>query len=158
MATALVLPSWFFTSLAAAIATQIATTAVAIAENALWLLVAGLAVFVAVAAAQLLRFRRINGAWLGGLASRVVLGTASAASIAYAAALAGGVWAAYGARWGLVAICSLAGGGAYALSGRRWMRSYRADPSAQARGESPAQLAVLAAVAVICVAGLLLGR
>ncbi len=158
LAEAIVLPSWFFTSIGAAITVQIATAAVAIGANTLWPLVAGVLVFAAVAAAQLWRFRRLSGTWLGGLASRVVLGTAGAASLAYAAALAAAVWAAGGGHWWAVAVCSVAGGAGYALSGRRWMRGYRADPAAQARGESPLQVAVLAAVAVVCLAALLLAH
>ncbi len=69
----------------------------------------GLAVFAAVAGVQLARFRRLNGVWLGGFASRVVLGTATAASVSYAVALAAAIWAAYGDRWGLVALWSAVG-------------------------------------------------
>ena len=106
-------------------------------------LAAGLAVFVAVAGVQLARFRRLNGVWLGGFASRVVLGTGTAASAAYAIALGASLWAAYDARWWLVALCSVGGGAAYAFSGRRWMRAYRARPAVHGRGESAAWLAVL---------------
>ena len=119
-----------------AIAVQIATAASGLGDQAPWLIAAGVAVFAAVAGVQLARFRRRNGVWLGGFASRVVLGTATAASVSYAIALAAAIWAAYGDRWWLVALWSAAGGAAYALSGRRWMRSYRRDPAARARGES----------------------
>ena len=40
------------------------------------------------------------------------------------------------------------GGAAYALSGGRWMRSYRGDPAAYARGESLARLALMTAAAI----------
>src|SRR5919199_706708 len=79
-------PSWFFVSMGVAIATQIATVAVGLGdERALdagevgtpWLVAAGVAVFAVVAGIQLARFRRLNGVWLGGFASRVVLGTAT---------------------------------------------------------------------------------
>src|SRR5919205_246913 len=113
-------PSWFFVSMGVAIVAQIAT----------------------VAGVQLARFRRLNGVWLGGLVSRVVLGTATAASVSYPVALGAAIWAAYGERWWLVALWSLVGGTAYALSGRRWMHTYRGDPAAHARGESLAWLAV----------------
>ena len=86
-------------------------------------MVAGLAVFAAVAGVQLARFRRVNGVWLGGFASRVVLGTGTAASVSYAAALAAAIWAAFGDHWWLVALWSAVGGAAYALSGRRWMQT-----------------------------------
>ena len=146
-------PSWFFTSLTAAIAAQIATTAAGLGVDAPWALAGGLAAFAAVAAAQLVRFRRLNGVWLGGFASRVVLGTGTAASASYVLALGLAIWAAYDAQWWLVALCSIAGGAAYALSGRRWMRTYRAEPAVHGRGESAAWLAL---VAVAAVAGLAL--
>src|SRR5688572_18835592 len=68
-------PSWFFTSMGVTIAAQITATAVAVGDGAPWLLPAGLALFAAVAGLQLARFRRHNGVWLGGFASRVVFGT-----------------------------------------------------------------------------------
>ena len=149
-------PSWFFTSMGAAIAMQIATTAVGLGYGAPLVLAAGLAVFVAVAGVQLARFRRLNGVWLGGFASRVVLGSGTAASAAYAIALGAAIWAAYDARWWLVTLSSVAGGAAYALSGRRWMRAYRARPAVHGRGESAAWLAVLTAAAVAGLALLLI--
>ena len=141
-------PRWFFAWLGAAIAVQIATTAAALGDDAPGLLAAGLAVFALVAGVQLLRFRRVNGVWLGGFASRVVLGTGTAASVSYAVALAAAIWAAYGERWWLVALWSAAGGTGYALSGSRWMRGYRGDPEAHARGESLAWLALMSAAAL----------
>ena len=150
-------PSWFFVSMGVAIAAQIATVAVGLGDkHALdagevdtpWLVAAGVAVFAAVAGVQLARFRRLNGVWLGGFASRVVLGGASAASVSYPIALGAAIWAAYGERWWLVALWSLVGGAAYALSGRRWMHTYRRDPAAHARGESLAWLTLVTAAAV----------
>lgn len=156
LADGLVLPSWFFSSIGCAVGVQIGTSAAGIGAGELWLLAAGVALFAVVAAAQLLRFRRRNGAWLGGLASRVVLGTATGASVSYAASFAAAIWGAFGAHWWLVAACSLIGGTAYALSGRHWMRSYRADPSGQSRGEAPLQLVALGLVALAGLATLLL--
>jgi hypothetical protein len=141
-------PSWFFAPMGVAIAVQIATTAAGLGADAPWLMAGGLALFAAVAGVQLARFRRANGVWLGGLASRVVLGTATGASVAYAAALAAAIWAASGDRWWLVALWSAAGGAAYALSGVRWMHRYRGDPAAHARGESLAWLALATAAAL----------
>jgi hypothetical protein len=43
---------------------------------------------------------------------------------------------------------AVAGGGAYALSGWRWMRGYRAHPARRGRGESIAWLALLAGVGI----------
>jgi hypothetical protein len=159
LADRIVTPSWFFASMGVAIAVQIATFAVGLHDanevahlrlraNGPWLIVVGLAVFAAVAGVQLWRFRRLNGVWVGGFASRVVLGNGVAASVSYIAALAGAIWAAYGDHWWLVGLWSVVGGGAYALSGRRWMRRYRADPAAHARGESFAWLILLAAAAI----------
>ena len=148
LAGRIVTPSWFFASMGVAIAIQIATTASGLGDDAPWRIAAGLAVFAFVAGIQLARFRRRNGVWLGGFASRVVLGTATGASLSYAAALAAAIWAAYGDRWWLVVLWSVLGGAAYALSGRRWMHAYRGDPAAHARGESVAWLALLTAAGI----------
>jgi hypothetical protein len=157
LAHAIATPSWCFTSLGAAVAVQIGLTAAGFADGALLPVLAGLAVFAVVAGVQLARFRRRNGVWLGGFASRVVLGTAMPASIAYGIALAAALWAASGEHWGLVALWSAAGGTAYALGGRRWLRAYRAEPAAHGRGESAAWLALVAVAAlggaVLLVAG-----
>jgi hypothetical protein len=133
------------------VAVQIGTTAVGLAGTAAssrWLLVAGIVVFLAVTAGQLVRFRGLNGVWLGGLLSRVVGGTATAASLSYAAALGGATWAAFARAWWLVPLCAVAGGVAYALSGSAWLRSYRAEPVGHARGESAAWLAVSGVLAL----------
>jgi hypothetical protein len=145
-------PRFFFASIGAAVAVQIASTAAGLAGlpgSSAWVLaVSGVVVFLAVSAFQLARFRRVNGVWLGGLVSRVVGGTAMAASLSYAAALAGATWAAFARVWWLVPLCAMAGGVAYALSGVRWMRKYRAEPATHARGESVLWLAVLVVLAV----------
>lgn len=161
LAGGLVLPSWFTTSIGAAIALQIGTAAVGLGDGspwAWWALAAGLAVFVVVGAVQLARFRRRNGVWLGGLASRVVLGTGTLASSAYAVALGAAIWAAFEAQWGLVAVASSAGGAAYALGGRRWLATYRTAPEAHGRGESAAWLAVVSLAALGGLVLLVLGR
>jgi hypothetical protein len=149
-------PSWFFTSMSAAIAAQIATTAVGLGEGAPWAVAAGLAVFAAVAGVQLARFRRLNGVWLGGFASRVVLGSGFPASAAYMLALGGAIWAGHDARWWLVALWAIAGGVAYALAGRRWVRGYRAQPALHWRGETAVSLAALTAAALAGLALLLI--
>jgi hypothetical protein len=152
----IVTPSWFFASMSIAIAVQIATTAVGLGDEAPWLIAGGLAAFAAVAGVQLVRFRRVNGVWLGGFASRVVLGTATVASVSYTVALAAAIWAAFGDRWWLVALWSAVGGAAYALSGGRWMQTYRGDPAVHARGESLAWLTLLMAVSISGLAVLVL--
>jgi hypothetical protein len=141
-------PPWLFASISIAIAAQIATTAAGLGEDAPWLMAAGLVVFAVVAAVQLARFRRHNGVWLGGFASRVVLGTATAASGSYAVAIAAAIWSASADRWWLVALWSTVGGAAYALSGRRWMHGYRGDPAGHARGESLAWLGLMMVAAI----------
>jgi hypothetical protein len=156
LASRIALPSFFYGSIGTAIATQIATTALGLANPAIWarwLLLAGVVAFVLVAGIQLARFRRMNGVWVGGFASRVVLGTAAAASTSYALASTAAIVAAFSGAWWLVAPCALAGGVAYALSGRRWVRIYRAEPATHSRGESAAWLAVLCLLAA---AGLVL--
>jgi hypothetical protein len=109
-------PSWFFMSIFVAISVQIATTAVGLGDGPVWVLVAGLAFFTVMAGAQLARFRRRNGVWLGGFASRVVLGTGAAASTSYVIALGAAAWAALEEQWWLVVLCALGGGAAYALT------------------------------------------
>lgn len=151
-------PSWFFASLGAVIALQIAATAVGLGDDNPWALVAGLMTFGAVAAVQLLRFRRLNGVWLGGLASRVVLGTGTAASTSYVVALGIAIWAAFESQWWLVTLCSLAGGAMYALGGRRWLRAYRVQPAAHGRGESAAWLALVTLAAIASLVLLVLNR
>lgn len=151
LADHVVAPRWFFAWIGAAVAFQIGTTAAGLAgERAAssWLLVAGIVVFLAVSVAQLARFRTRNGVWLGGLVSRVVGGTATAASLSYCAALAGATWAAFERAWWLVPLCAAAGGVAYALSGLGWMRRYRSEPAAHGHGESAAWLAVLVVLAL----------
>jgi hypothetical protein len=172
LAGTLALPSFFYLAIGAAVAVQIATAAFGgdllggqrlgvMAEDQGWalaILLGGVALFVLVATTQLLRFRQLNGVWLGGLASRVVLGTAPAASISYAFALGGSIWGAFNGLWWLVALCAVAGGAAYALSGQRWWRRYQGDPASHSRGESAGWLAILGLVAIAGLVLLVLGR
>src|SRR3954470_2145096 len=142
----LALPSWFHTSIGLAIVVQIATLAVGVADQSpagVALAVAGLVPFVLVAVVQLVRFRRLNGVWVGGLASRVVFGGDAAVSTAHFLSMGAAIWAAFEERWWLVGLCAIAGGVGYALGGVRWMRSYRGDPAAHSRGESVLLLVAL---------------
>ncbi len=155
------MPSWFFTSIGIAIAAQIGLTAVAmswsvsgsgITPSPRWTIAAfaaGIAILLAVAGVQLAAFRRLNGVWVDGLLSRVVLGTGALASGAYVVALGAAIWSAIEAQWWLVATCSIIGGAAYALAGRRWFDAYLAEPARHARAESVVMLglAVVAALA-----------
>ena len=161
LAGALALPSFFYGAIGTAVAIQLATTALSAADDRGWalgILLGGLALFALVATIQLVRFRRLNGVWLGGLASRVVLGTAAAASISYVLALGASAWAAYNRMWWLVALCAMAGGAAYALSGRRWWRRYQGDPASHSRGESAGWIAILGVLAAAGAVLLVLGR
>ena len=105
---------------------------------------------------QLARFRQLNGVRLGGLLSRVVLGTGTLASVSYAVAAVFAIVGAFDKRWWLVAISSIIGGALYALNGRRWLRAYRAEPALHARGESLTWLALLTVTALAGLALLLL--
>ncbi len=107
------------------------------------LAIAGLVPFALVAAVQLVRFRRLNGVWVGGLASRVVFGSDAAASTVHLLAMGAAIWAAFEERWWLVGLCAIAGGVGFALCGVRWMRSYRGDPATHSRGESVLLLVAL---------------
>src|SRR5450631_745584 len=161
LAGPLALPSFFYAAIGAAVAVQIATTAFTIADDrgcASAIRLGGVALFVLVAAIQLVRFRQLNGVRLGGLASRVVLGTATAASVSYAFAFGASAWAGFNRMWWLVTLCAVAGGAAYALSGRRWWRRYQGDPASHSRGESAGWIAILGAVAVAGLVLLVLGR
>jgi hypothetical protein len=151
-----VLPSWFHTSIGLAIVLQIVTTAVGVAEQnsaGIGLVAAGLVPFVLVAVVQLLRFRRLNGVWLGGMASRVVFGTDAAVSTAHLLAMGAAIWAAFYENWWLVGLCAIAGGLGYVVAGMRWLRTYRGDPAAHSRGES---LLLLVVLGVPLVAGVVL--
>lgn len=155
LAGRLVVPRSFLPAVGGAVAVQIGTFAAGVAGPAdrIWVAVAGLACFAAVGAWQLAAFRRANGVRLGGLLGSVVGGTAAAASVSYCAALVAALWAAFAGVWWLVPACALAGGLGYALSGRGWMRSYRAEPAAHGPGPS---VGWLAAASVLALAGLVL--
>lgn len=156
-----VVPSWFLTSVGVAVTVQVATAALWIAgaaSGAAWPALAGTLVLGLVAVVQLLRFRRLNGVWVGGIAHRVVGGTATPAAVAYPLSLGGAIWSAFDEVWWLVVVCAVAGGVAYALSGRAWLRRYRAEPARYSRGESAAWLATAGMLAVAGVLLLVLER
>ena len=150
------LPSWFHTSLAVAVAVQIATAAYGIAEQSgppMLVLVAGVLVFLAVAGVQVARFRRLNGVKVDGLVSRAVLGNSPRSSLVYGAGFGGAVWAGLeGPPW-VAGLAAAAGGAGYAVSSWLWWRAYVQDPARHARAESWATRAVYGAVAVaaLCV-------
>ena len=116
---------------------------------------AGLAVFLGVAALMLHRFRRTNGVRVDGLASQIVLAAGASASLVYLGAFAAGTWAAFESLWWLVAVAAAAGGIGCALGARHWWHAYRHDPATHARGASPRLLGALAVVACLGFAALL---
>lgn len=154
MAAGLRLPSRFHVWLGTAIAFQIATAAWAMSRGAddgaaLGVLAAGVVVFLVVAADQVRRFRKLNGATVDGLVSRVVLGTSFWSSAAYTAGLGLAVWAGLAdLAWLIWPTAAVAGVG-YALAGRHWWSRYQADPTAKARAESRLELAALVLLAVL---------
>ena len=152
MAAALRLPRGLFPALAAAVAVQLGCASLGIAQQTaagLAALLAGLAVFLLVAALALRQFRRINGVRVDGLGSQIVLGTGPTSTLAYLGALAAATWAAFESLWWLVAVAAVAGGAGYALGVRQWWHAYRHDPVANASGASPRLLAVLAVLACL---------
>lgn len=158
LTTSLRLPTGFLVVFAAAVAVQLGTAAYGIAAQTvagLAVVLAGLAVFLGVAALLLHRFSRVNGVRVDGLASQIVLAAGASASLVYLGALAAGIWAAFESQWWLVAAASVVGGVGCALGARHWWREYRHDPAANSRGVSPRQLAVLAVVACVGFAALL---
>jgi len=157
----LVLPRGFHVALGVAIAIQVLTAAIGIAEQSTpgaGLAVVGAIAFLAVGIDQLVRFRRLNGVWLAGLASRVVFGTGALASTGYALALAIAVWTAFEEVWWLTVLSAVAGGVAYAVGGIRWMRAYRGDPVRFGRGESALLLGLMAVPLVVGAVLLLVER
>jgi hypothetical protein len=157
------LPGWFHESIGAAVALQVGTAAYTVSRPsagaaAVAILVAGVAVFAAVAALQLQRFRRLNGVWVGGLATRAVLGTSTLSSLVYAGSLAAADWAALSGPWWLAALAAVAGGVGYAVSGRLWWAAYLRDPERHARAESRLYLIGVVVVALVGLVVLLVGR
>jgi hypothetical protein len=160
LARELQLPSHFHSSVGVAIAIQIGTSAAGIAAQDGWpvgLLGAGLVVFAAVAVVQLVRFRRLNGAWVWAVANQVVLGSGTAATLTYLLAFSGALLAAFGGLWWLVAVVAVAGGGGYVRCGQLWLSRYRKDPVSRPHGEGTVVFVLAALVAatglVLLVAG-----
>lgn len=161
LAADLRLPSWFHVSIGAAITIQIATSALGIAVREVWaaaLFLGGLGLFVVVAAVQLGRFRRLNGAWVWAIANKVVLGSGAAATVTYCLAFAGALLAAIGELWWVVPPAAVAGGVGYALAGQRWLDAYREDPTGRARGARISWIAVACVVAATGLVFLVAGR
>ncbi len=157
LTTGLRLPAGTLPSLGAAVALQVGTASYGIAAQTragLGVVLAGLAVFLAVAALVLHRFRRTNGVRVDGLASQVVLAAGATTSLVYLGALAAGIWAAFASQWWLVVLAAAVAGTGCALGLRRWWGTYRDDPAAHAGGASPRVLAALAVVALLGFAAL----
>src|SRR5664279_6116479 len=86
LAAGLRLPTGMYPALAAAVAVQVGTAAYGIANHAaagLVVALAGVAVFLGVAAFTLYQFRRINGGRVDGLASQIVLGAGAMPTSVY---------------------------------------------------------------------------
>lgn len=161
LATGLRLPAGFYPMFGTAVAVQLCVAAYGIAAQTvagLAVVLAGLGIFLGVAALLLHRFRRVNGVRVDGLASQVVLASGAGASLVYLAGLAVGVWAAFSSLWWLVTVAAVTAGVGCALGTRHWCHAYRHDPAAHARGASPRTLAVLAVVACLGFAALLVLR
>lgn len=155
------LPSHFHASIAVAITIQIATSALGIAVQEAWaaaLFLGGLALFLAVAAVQLVRFRRLNGAWVWAIANKVVLGSGAAATVTYCGAFAAALVAAVNEIWWVVPPAAVVGGVGYALAGRQWLDAYRSDPTGRARGARISWIAVACVVAATGLVFLVAGR
>jgi hypothetical protein len=158
LTTGLRLPTGLHPTLAAAIAIQLGTAAYGIATHTaagLAVALAGVAVFLSVAALTLYQFRRINGVRVDGLANQIILGTGATSTLVYVAAFGAATWAAFASHWWLVAAAAIAGGLGYAYGALRWWHAYRHDPAAHAGGASPRMLAALAIVACLGLVALL---
>lgn len=158
LTTGLRLPAGFTPVFATAVAVQLGTAAYGIAAQTvtgLAIVLAGLAVFLGVAALILWQFRRINGVTVDGFASQIVLVSGAGSSLVYLGALGAGIWAAFDSRWWLVAVAAAAGGVGCALGTLRWWRTYRHAPASHARGVTPRQLGALAVLACVGFATLL---
>lgn len=160
-AQSLVVPPWTHAWLGAAVAFQLVTAAAGLGRGDRWapvLMVGGVLVIAVVAFAQVARLRRLNGVRLDGYVNRVVFGTATRASLGYAVAMAVAYAAALRDWWWLVGLAAVAGGLAYAMSGRHWVASYRREPERLAGGEGAIWLAAVVAMAVGGLVLLVAGR
>jgi hypothetical protein len=158
LAGGLRLPTGLHPALAAAVAVQLGTAAYGIADHeaaGLAVALAGVSVFLAVAAVTLYEFRRVNGVRLDGLASQIVLGTGTTSTLAYLGGLGAAIWSAFESLWWLVAAAAAVGGIGYALGTLQWWRAYRDDPAAHEGGASPRTLAALALAACVGLVALL---
>ncbi len=160
LAAGLRLPTGLHQALAAAVAVQVGTAAYGIANHraaGLAVALAGLALFLSVAALAVTQFRRINGVRVDGLASQLVLGSGATSTIAYVGAFGAATWAASESLWWFVAAAAVAGGVGYALCSLRWWHAYLRDPAAHADGASQRVLAALAVLAGLGLVALLVG-
>ena len=151
LAASLTLPPEFAPVLGGAFVLHLVTSAIGIQQQSLGglaLIAAGLIVFGLASAWLLTRFRAVNGASVGGLTSRAVLGTSHLSSVVYAAAFAATTWAALEGAWWLAVLSALAGGAAYVGAALVWWRRYQQEPATHARGESRLVLGLLGLTAL----------
>jgi hypothetical protein len=156
LAGSVVFPPGHDLAIGAAVAVQIATSALGVYVDepwARWALAGGVLLFGLVAALQLWRFVRLNGVRISGFASKVIFGSAITASFGYVVALVVAYAATAQGMWWLTALAALCGGVVYVLSGRRWLRAYRREPARLGAGESVLWVAL---ALVLAVAGLVL--
>ena len=133
------------------------TAAYGIANHAaagLAVALAGVAVFLGVAAFTLYQFRRINGVRVDGLASQIVLGAGATLTSVYVVAFGSATWAAL-SRAGGSSRRRPWRGDRYAFGALRWWHAYQQDPAAHAGGASPRMLAALTALACLGLVALL---
>lgn len=153
MSDGLRLPSYFYSSIGLAIAVQIATMGVAISgpvspRASFLALMGGIVMFLVLAAVPLWRFRRLNGAWVAGLASRVVLGTSFHSSLVYGLGMCAAAFAGLERAWWAVAASAILTGVGYAWAGQRWWAAYRKDPQGHLPDDSWATTVALVVLAV----------
>jgi hypothetical protein len=162
LATSVEFPRGHDLAIGAAITIQLATAAFAPwASDDVWALAAlvgGVLLFGLVAGLQLWRFTRLNGVRVGGYVSQVLGGTATLASFGYTVSMLVAMLAAFRELWWLVGLAAIAGGVVYVLSGRRWLRAYRREPTRRAFAESVLYFAVLGLLAVAGLVLLVLNR
>jgi len=160
LASGLLLPSHFYSSICTATAVQIGTAAAVLANHNGWgigVAIAGVLVQFCVGGIQIARFRSLNGVRVRGFESRVVGGTAYTTSTVYGLALGGALWAAAMEAWWLVPVFAVLGGLGFAVGGQHWWRAYQRDPAGSSRGDSAVWLIVLYCAAIVGMGALVIG-
>ena len=161
LAGSVVFPRGHDLAIGAAVAVQIATSALGMYVDepwALWALAGGVLLFGLVAALQLWRFVRLNGVRIRGFASKVIFGSAIDRVLRVRRRPGRRVRRGGQHLWWLTALAALGGGVVYVLSGRRWLRAYRREPARLGASESILWVALAVVLAVAGLVLLVLGR